>query len=230
MQRMMLFCLLPVLAAAPIAAQSFEGTVTMKMNIGTVEAETKILIKGDKSVTLMTLGAWAGPMAGREARTITDMKAMTSTALVPMEMGGSKGVKTVIDLSKANLQQPGTSVQIKELGTSETIAGYKCDNVQVTSGTNVTLVCVSHELGHFGTPTGGMSGRSGGSAADWMGAFGSRPIFPLRATNAAGKVIMQVTSVQKGPVADSEFVIPDGYTDMGNMGGMMGGRGRGGGF
>ena len=42
--------------------------------------------------------------------------------------------------------------------------------------------------------------------------------------------MFEVTSVTPGSVPADAFTIPDGYMDAGAMGGMMGGRGRGGGF
>src|SRR6476646_8418354 len=66
MRRLLASVLLPLAAAAPLAAQ-FEGTVHMKMSGNSANAEgmtMRVAIKGDQQVTIMTLPATAGPMAG----------------------------------------------------------------------------------------------------------------------------------------------------------------------
>jgi len=219
MRRFPLFSLLPVLAAAPLAAQAFEGVVMLKMpSMGASVGDAKYMIKGDKMVTVMAMGS--GPMAGKEMRMITDRTTAKSTMLIPMEMGGMKGMKMEIDL-KAEAAKAGHAAEITSLGTSETIAGYKCDNIAIKDGKNTTTVCMSSQLGTFAYPSGGMSG----GAPAWVSALSSHPGFPLRVTGTDGKVILEVTAVHPGKVAAEEFVIPDGYTSMPGMGGRRGGGG-----
>ena len=226
MRRSTLLYLLPVLAAAPLAAQAFEGTVMMRMPVGgTALTDAKYMIKGDKIAAIMTMGPGAGPMAGKEMRMITDRTAMTMTMLIPIEMAGMKGMKQVIDLKKAAAAHTKTPVEAKALGTSDVVAGYKCDNFEITDGKRVSTLCITRELGTFIYPSGGMMGRGGGDAPAWVTAMRDHPGFPLRVSDHDGKVIMEVTGVKKGNVPSDTFEIPEGYSD---MGGMMGGRGGGG--
>lgn len=221
MRHSTLLSLLPILAAAPLAAQTFEGVVMVKMpTAGPAAGDAKYMIKGDKMVTVMTMGANSGPMAGKEMRMITDRTTAKSTMLIPMEMGGMKGMKMEIDL-KAEAAKAGHTSEITALGTSETIAGYKCDNIAIKDGKSTTTVCMSSQLGTFAFPSGGMSGGAPG----WVSAMSSHPGFPLRVTGTDGKVILEVTAVHPGKVAAEEFVIPDGYTSMPGMGGRRGGGG-----
>ena len=111
MRRMLASVLLPLAAAAPLAAQQFEGTVNMKMTGTGPAAEgmmMRVAIKGDQQVTIITLPANAGPMAGQEVRAIMDPKTQTVTTLMPMPPGmgamagmpDAKGMKMIVDLSK----------------------------------------------------------------------------------------------------------------------------------
>ena len=230
MRRLALFSLVPALAAAPLAAQTFEGTISLKLPMGgETMSDVQYLVRGEKTVILMTLPASAGPMAGKEMRMIVDNPAMTMTILIATELMGGKGIKMVTDLNKVAADAGKTAVTVKELHTSETIAGYKCDNFEVTAGKEVTVVCMSKDLGRFTFPGGNpMGGRGRGNGApSWAMLFATHPGFPLKATDANGKTGMVVTGVKKGGVSSDEFMIPDGYMDMGGMRGMGG---RGGGF
>lgn len=224
MRRAALLCLLPILAAAPLAAQAFEGVVTLKMPTGgTRVGDAKYIIKGDKMVTVMTMGAGTGPMAGKEMRVITDRTTMMGTMLIPMEMAGMKGIKVVVDLKATAAKADRTGV-ITSLGTTESIAGYKCENMTISDGKTTTTICMSNQLGTFTFPSSG--GMGGGSATPgWATAMANHPGFPLRVTGSDGKVILEVTAVHPGRVSAEEFVIPEGYSSMPGMGGRRGGGG-----
>jgi Domain of unknown function (DUF4412) len=220
-----LLYLLPVLTVVPAAAQAFEGTVTMKMPVMGEGATATYLIKGDKSTTVMTLGGDSGPMAGKEMRMIIDRATMKSTMLIATEMMGGKGIKIVTDLSKPPASPKGP-VEVRELGTTDMIAGLKCDNIEVSEGKDVHRICIARDLGMFAMPGagGGMMGRSASPSSGWTSVFVKHPGFPLRVSDGSGKVIMEVTGIQRGPIPESSFVVPDGYMDMGSIG-RMGGRG-----
>ncbi len=237
--------LLPMMVlAAPLAAQGFEGTVTASMGAadGTV-GEMKFLVKGDQTSVVMTGGANMGPMAGAEIRIIMDTKAGKSTMLIPLTgdmaaqfgaMGGGnmKGIKQVVDLHQlAGRGQAAdtTTPEVKALGTSQTIAGHKCNDFEITSRKEVTRVCLSTDMGTFTFPSmgGGPGGRGRGAAGSpsWTRLMASHPGYPLKVWTTDGKVSFEVTKIEKGNVPASAFEIPEGYMD---LGGMMGGRGRGG--
>ena len=134
MRRMLASVLLPLAAAAPLAAQQFEGTVNMKMTGSGPNADgmtMRIAIKGDQQVTLITLPPTAGPMAGQEMRAIMDPKTQTVTTLMPMPPGlgamagmpDAKGMKLIVDLSKSRADAANSKAEIKKLGSSQKIAG-----------------------------------------------------------------------------------------------------------
>jgi Domain of unknown function (DUF4412) len=225
MRRFVLSMLVPALAAAPLAAQTFEGVVTVNMPIaGGALGPAKYHVKGTKIAIITTTDASMGPMfGGKEVRNVIDNTSHTMTMLIPMEMAGMKGVKMVIDMNKAAANAK--PVEVKSLGTTETIAGYKCENFSSTEGKNVTTMCISSQLGTFAMP-GSMGGR-GNASASWVTALASHPGFPLRVTGPDGKLMFEAVSVEKTSVPDSMFVIPEGYNDMSGMVGRMGGRGGG---
>jgi hypothetical protein len=231
MRRSIAVTLIGLLAATPVGAQ-FEGTVTMKMSSkeGSNEDMTvKMAMKGGKTVTMMTMPASAGPMGGGEMRSIFDPSAHTSTILMPIppemasvpQLANAKGIKMVMDLSKARPQGAGDAgnVDIKKLGTSETIAGMSCDDYEVTDKKETTRMCLTESLGSFMFPqTGGIGGRGrGASAPAWSKVFGNKPMFPLKVWTPDGKMAMEVVSVDKSSVPSSLFDIPDGYMDMSAM-------------
>lgn len=237
--------LLPMaVLAAPLAAQGFEGTIVVNM-VGTdgTASEMKFLVKGDKTAMLTTAGANMGPMAGAEIRIIMDPKSGTNTMLIPLSgdmaaqfgaMGGGnmKGIKQVINLNQIVGKQDTTTPEIKALGTSQSIAGHKCNDFEITEKKEVNRVCLSTDMGTFTFPNmgggGGGRGRGGASAPGWTHLLVSHPGYPLKVWNPApeGKVTFEATKIERGNIPASAFEIPEGYMD---LGGMMGGRGRGGG-
>ena len=207
------------------AQAPFEGTLIMKLHMtGGSEQNMKVEIKGDRQVTIMSLPADAGPMAGMEMRAIYDQKARTVTTLLPVPsmmaqmpaLANAKGIKNVADLSGLEADSLHDDATIKKLGTSEKVAGIDCDDYEITSGKEAPMrACIASTLGRFLYPrsTGGMGRRS--SPPAWVRAFGNRPVFPVKVWSTDGKgVAMEVTSVQRGSVPESEFQVPEGYVDM----------------
>lgn len=237
MRRMLAYVFLPLAAATPLAAQQFEGTVNMKMSGTGPNAEgmtMRVAIKGEQQVTMVTLPASSGPMAGMEVRSIMDPKAQTITTLMPMPPGlgamagmpDAKGMKMVIDLSKVAGPTPASKSEIKKLGTSQRFAGVSCEDYQITDENGKSVkACITASLGRFVLPdmSGGMGRRGGGGGPPaWAKAFGDRPAFPLKVWSDDGKTDIEVISVDRAPVAASLFEIPEGYVDMSAM---MRGRG-----
>jgi hypothetical protein len=227
----------------PLAAQ-FEGTVKMKMSTGDngQSADVTYMMKGRKIVYLMQ----SAMAQGVDIRMIIDRDAQKSTMLMPMTgamasmaqvpgMANAKGLMMVTDLSKAAASTgsaSATAPTFKDLGTSETIAGYKCEDFEMTSGKNVMRMCMAKELGTFafagaGSMGGRRGGGGGGGAPAWAQSMGNMG-FPLKVWSPDGKIAQEVTSIDRNPVPESAFAIPDGYVDMSSMlGGRRGGGGGG---
>ncbi|HEY3933072.1 MAG TPA: DUF4412 domain-containing protein [Gemmatimonadales bacterium] len=219
MRRFLAVSCLSFIAAVPLAAQ-FEGTVNMDMP-SQAGAKMSYYIKGNM---LAANAAMNNGGAVHEVHMIFDIPNHKMTMFVPMAMQGMKGVKMVYD-TRNDTSSSAATTDLKSLGTSETIAGYKCDDVQVIdAGKPAGTICMTHDLGFFAYAM--MSGMGKRAASPtWASVFGNKPAFPLKVTDSNGKVVMVATSVQKGPVPADAFTVPDGYQDMSGMAGMMGGRG-----
>jgi Domain of unknown function (DUF4412) len=232
--------LLLAAAASPLAAQ-FEGSIHMKMasSDNAPLTEMTYYIKGSHVAYTMS----SPMMPGTEMRIIMDQTTMKSTMLMPLsgEMAGAfasmpgmadaKGIMIEADMAKlADMAGGKDAMQqssIKALGTTQMIAGYKCEDYDATDGKTVVHMCLAQGLGKFAF--GGSGGRGGKASAgpSWMRGMDAKMGFPLKVVMGNGKVAMEATSVTKGPVADAMFTVPAGYKPMPNMGAMMGG-GRGG--
>ncbi|MGH7522697.1 MAG: DUF4412 domain-containing protein [Gemmatimonadales bacterium] len=214
---------LPLFAVVPLSAQ-FEGTVTMNVPSSKEVTEMTYYLKGMQVAA--SIPVKSGQMAGQTMRMIWDLPAHKMTMLIPMAMGNAKGIKSVVDMNTA-MDGKENNTDVKPLGTSETIAGYKCDDYEIVeNGKANSRMCVTHELGFFAYAA--MSGPGPAAAAPaWAKAFGNKPMFPLKVSNSEGKVVMEATAVHREPVSADMFAIPDGYMDMNGMGSMMGGRGPG---
>ncbi|HEX3927118.1 MAG TPA: DUF4412 domain-containing protein [Gemmatimonadales bacterium] len=228
-----LVLLLPLLAAAPLAAQ-FEGTLVMKVSSKdskTGDVNISIAVKDHMSAMTADIPS---PQGAIQIHTITDNTAGTTTMLLPLTgqmasmaavpgMAGAKGLKMTMNLNGTNGRGGNDSkTTFSKLGTSEKIAGYDCDDYEITSGKDKPMrACLTSSFGHFMMPTNPMS-RGSKSANDWSG---SAPGFPLKAWDPDGKVSMEVMSITPGSVPAGSFDIPDDYMDMSAM--MRGMRGGG---
>jgi hypothetical protein len=214
---------LSLLVALPLTAQ-FEGTVVMNLTPADKHAgEMTYYIKNNQLASSVLIAS--GQMSGQTVRMLYDIPNGKVSLLMPMAMGGAKGIKMDIDLrAQAGAHH---TTEVKPLGTSQTIAGRHCEDLQIVlDGKPSGKVCVSSELGTFAMANMNPAGR-GASAPDWAAAFSGRPMFPLKVVGADGKVVMEATAVHAGPVQAEMFAVPDGYMDMGGMSGMMNGMGRG---
>ena len=217
--------LVPLLATS-VAAQGFEGTVTMHMdNQGRGAADVTVHVKGELAAYAIVLPS--GPTAGMTMRMIMNGPANRITMLLPAAPGmplpaGAKGIKMVTDLSDL----PGNDgreadMKVTPLGTTQVIAGMSCRDFAVESQGQQMNMCVSEEMGQFRMPSLGGPGRQGAPPA-WAKAFGDKPMFPLKVWSEKEGVAMEVTSVKRGTVpADAFDENAEGYTDMSAMMGGM---------
>ena len=216
---------------APLTAQGFEGTVTVKPN-AEIQVPTKWMIKGSMIAMDGTMPPTSGPMAGNAMHIIIDEAALSMTVLVPLSADmsammaamlppGTKGLKIVTTLPKGTAGPP--MAMPKKLGTTQTIAGMKCDDYEGAGPDGKpTRICVTRELGDFVYPSLGGRGGRGGSAPAWVAALRQIGGFPLKVWSVDGKSDFEVESVVRGSVPASAFAVPEGYNAMPGMGGRGG--------
>lgn len=227
MRRLTTLLLLPVLAA-PLAAQDFEGSITMKMTTKEVADPISMTFyrSGNRQAMVMTMPASAGPSAGQEVRMVLNADARKLTMLMPMPAGmpgmpgGGKGMKMTMDLGQMTerAERQAGDAKVTALGSSQEIAGMSCDDYQVTTKDETFKMCMTDQLGRYAFPE--MTGRGRPEMPEWMAAFGSKPVFPLKMWKDDGSMSMEVTAVKKGPVDPALLdENPVGYAAMPGMGG-----------
>jgi hypothetical protein len=190
--------------ASPLAAQSFEGTVTMNITSdnGTVRPISYMLKGGKLRFDPQGAGA-AGQMS-----VIIDPASQHMMVIMPSrkmymetDFGGA--------MAAAQQQVAGKNPSITRTGRMDTVAGYKCEHVMVTDddGTSVDT-CVSSELGGFRMPT-ASNPMAPQHEAGWVTQMGSGS-FPLK-VQKGGKTVMEVTSIEKKSLDATLFAAPEGF-------------------
>ena len=158
---------------------------------------------------------------GNLVSTIMDTAKMEMLMLMPdqqmyMVMPMQKAVEQVMEKSGAN------TADIEVTGKTETILGYKCNQVLVKDKGTVTEAWMAEGLGAFmglggGGPMGGgmFGGGKPSSAPKWEGVLKTKGGFPLRVITRDGKgkeiYKMEATGIQPGALPDSQFSAPAGY-------------------
>lgn len=186
--------------SSPLAAQSFEGTVTMNMvsDDGSAHA-LSYMIKGGK----MRFDVGGGQMSVVLDPVAQRMMVIMNAQKMYMERDFGSAVAAV-------QQQVGEKhPSIVRTGKRETIAGYKCEHVTVTDDDGASVdSCISSELGGFRMPA-ASNPMSPQKEAGWLAQLGSTS-FPLKVTKG-GKTIMEVTAIEKRSLDAALFTAPEGF-------------------
>ena len=191
--------LLPLLCIAPpLAAQGFEGTVTMNVTSdnGNAHAMT-FMLKG---------GKMRFEPGGGQVSVIIDPAAQRMLVIVNAQHMYMES--SFADAAGA-IQQKVADPLIVKTGKFETVAGYKCEDVTATDddGKSVTI-CLSSELGGFRMPA-ASNPMAPQQESGWLAQLGARN-FPLR-VKKDGKTVMEATAIEKKSLDSSLFVAPEGY-------------------
>jgi hypothetical protein len=214
-------------AVQTFAADTFEGKVSLAITADQGRAmNLDYSLKGQK--IRMDMNA-----EGHEVATIMDLGKMEMLMLMAeqhmyMVMPMKKPIEQALE------KQGAGSADVEVTGKTETILGYKCNQILVKDKGAVTELWAAEGLGAFmglGGGGGGMfgGGRRGGgaNAAKWEEALKGKGGFPLRviSRDAAGKQTfkMEATKIEPGSLGDSLFSPPAGYQkfSMPDMGGMF---------
>ena len=207
-------------ASTTFAADAFEGQVTMSMTSKGKAQEMDLTMKGQMERMDMNAG-------GHEVGMIFDMN--KREMIILMHEQHMYMVRPMPDVTKiAEKKSVESTAELEKTGKTETILGYKCQQVLVKDKGTTTELWLAEGLGAFMGLGGGnpMGGRGGGAAAaKWEQVLKGTSGFPLRVIShdADGKESfkMEATRVTPGPQPDSEFAPPAGYQKfaMPNFGG-----------
>lgn len=198
--------LLPMLTAA--GQEPFEGIVTMKMGVGEPGAGPKVATVWAKG------GRMRMEMAGGEQTmtVLADGKGAI-TMLIPQQK------KYYVMMNTAELAKSAQTgeVTLKKLGRSGSFAGYRCDWYQLGRKANEMFeACVTRDLGSLGIDMAAQGGEGALTDADlraFRKEFGNN-FFVMQQKGDSGKVLYEVTKVEKTKVADERFLPPAGYTEL----------------
>lgn len=211
-------------AVQSFGAANFEGKISLAV---TAERERTMnmdySLKGQK--VRMDMNS-----EGDLVSTIMDLGKMEMLMLMPdqqMYMVMPMNQKVEQAMEKAGVD----TADVEVTGKTESILGYKCNQILVKDKGLVTEMWVAEGLGAFmglagGNPMGGgMMGGGKPASAKWEAALKGKGGFPLRVItrDAKGKVSfkMEATKIQPGALPDSQFTAPAGYQkfSMPGMGG-----------
>lgn len=189
--------LMLALAAAPLAAQPFEGSITMNMT-------------GDNGSHTMTFMLKGGMIRFEATPQIAVV--MNPVAQRLMLIMNAQRMYTETDFAGTlNTVQPpaGKTPSIVRTGKMETIAGYKCEHVTISDDDGQSVdACLTEALGGFRMPA-ASNPMSPQREAGWLTKIGATN-FPLR-VQKNGKTIEEVTAIKKEALDQSLFEAPEGF-------------------
>jgi hypothetical protein len=188
-------------SASPLAAQQFEGTVTMNMVSDDGSSRSmSYLIKGGK----MRFDPAGAPVSVIIDPVGQHMILIMNAQKMYMERDFTGAL--------AAMQPPGgvkTPAMVRT-GKTEVVAGYKCEHITITDDDGQSVdACVSSELGGFRLPA-ASNPMAPQKEAGWMSQVGATS-FPLKVTKG-GKTIVVVSAIEKKPLDPALFAAPEGYT------------------
>jgi hypothetical protein len=213
------------LLAGPAWAQGFEGVVAYRMTSESGKSsEMEMAIKG--TVVRVDMNS-----EGHQAASLMDGQTGTMTMILPeQKMYMTMNVRAMAEKMKG-MKDDDAPPTITALGTSETIAGRKCENFLVETQNRKkevekTEVCNAKGLGEFMIPRGpmGREASPGMARLDAYREYFKGNLFPLRVTKVDGAkrlVIMEATRIEPKALDPALFQVPPGFTEM-KMPGMMG--------
>lgn len=201
-------------AVQAFAADTFEGKVSLAITERGRTVDLGYSLKGQKVRLDMS-------MEGNLVSSVIDTTKQEMLILMPdqmmyMVMPMGKVVEQAMEKAGAN------TADVEVTGKTETILGYKCNQILVKDKGLVTEVWAAEGLGAFmglggGGPMGGgmMGGGKPANPAKWEEALKGKGGFPLRVItrDARGKESfkMEATKIQPGSLPDSQFSAPAGY-------------------
>jgi len=128
-------------------------------------------------------------------------------------------VKKPVEQAMAKAEKE-SNADIEVTGKTETILGYKCDQILVKDKDTVTEIWTAQGLGTFmGLSANGGGGPFGGrksaNAAKWEEALKGKEGFPLRVVTHDAKsketFKMEATKIEPGTLSAALFLPPEGY-------------------
>ena len=203
-------------------AETFEGKLTMSMTSSSKEGNQTLnlsLKEGFMRTDIQSArGTMSAIMDSKNQQMIILMPQQRMYMVQPLNPPGQAPVQGAPAASDATLQ---------DTGVKETILGYVCTKFVATSSRGTAQIWVTDQLGTFTGlfhGAGGPMGHRPQAPQAWESALKGHNFFPMRviSNNKEGTFRLEVTSVEKTSLPDSDFAAPDGWRKF-DMGAMMGG-------
>ncbi|HWA28325.1 MAG TPA: DUF4412 domain-containing protein [Lacunisphaera sp.] len=222
------------------AADAFQGKVSLAITAAKGKTQTLNYSIKDQKLR-MDIDAEGHSMAS-----IMDMQKLEMLMLMPEQnMYMVMPIKKPVEKAMEKAQTSEHTADIQVTGKTETILGYKCNQVIIKDKDTTTEAWLAEGLGMFmglgqggpgggGGPMGGMFGggrKQSPAAAKWEEALKGKGGFPLRVISQDAKsketFRMEATKIEPGSLPDSLFEPPPGYQkfQMPNIGNMFKGMG-----
>lgn len=193
-----------LLPAAALAAQDFEGTITVRMAAGRngqPMPDLEYLARGGKVRinARSPMGSMAMIAVPAEKKMFTLMDAQRMYMEQPLSLEGALG-------NSANSPAP----TVTRTGRKETVAGHECEHILIAGEQGSTDVCMARGLGPFFAATAGF----GAAMPAWQRALIGDGGFPLKVSRADGTTQFEVTKIERKKLNDALFTVPGHYTRM----------------
>ena len=187
-------------SATPLAAQAFEGTVTMNIVRDDGQSHSmSFLLKGGK-IRMDPVGT---PVSVIMDPVADHMIVIMNAQRMYMERDFPGAMSSV------QQQAAGKNPAIVHTGKTEMVAGYKCEHVTITDDDGQEVdACMSSELGGFRLPA-ASNPMSPQKEAGWLSQVGATS-FPLKVMKG-GKTVMVVSAIERKALDPALFVAPEGY-------------------
>jgi hypothetical protein len=210
-----------LLAPCVLAADTFEGTVTMTIAAPGMKSGPQTINLSLKDGNMRTdMDTGRGTMSA-----IFDMKNQQMLILMPQQRMYMVRPMPQAAAGQAPAPSGAPPANLQDTGVKETILGYACEKYTSTSDSGTTEIWVTDQLGTFmGLFHGGGPGGRSQAPAAWESALKGRNSFPMRvvSTSSKGTFRLDVTAVNKTSLPDSLFGPPDGWQKF-DLGGLMDG-------
>ncbi len=198
--------MLVVLVPQAMAAQPFEGALTMRVSSkganGPQSQEVEYLVRGGK--VRVSMGGPAGAMSLLSVPQEQKVYVLMAAQNAYLEMPVSDASSSVAAKSPAD-------ATITRTGRMDTVAGYACEHVTVASAAQTVDICLAKGLGGYVNPLASMQ-RSREPA--WQRMLTADGGFPLKVTMQDGSIPIEVVKVEKKRLAADLFSVPLTYSKM----------------